>query len=348
MPAYKDNKTGKWKALFYYTNYKNERRKKQKRGFETKKAAQEWEREFLLKSQFSLEMNFNSLYSLYYKDIEVRIKKSTLSTKEYIINKKILPYFENMQVQDIKAIHIRKWQSELLKLNYSKTYIKTIHNQLTAIFNYAVRFHNLNKNPCHIAGSIGKKDADEMSILTVEEFEKMIEYVTGEENKCFYKVLFWTGMRKGELLALTYKDVDFTNKTINITKNFQIINGQGFLSEPKTTKSKRVISINNTVIDSIKKMWDTSYKAKINDRIFHLSKFSIKRQLDTACKRAGLHLIRVHDLRHSHASFLLANGIDIVSVSRRLGHEKVQTTLNIYCHISPTSDERLNSLLDNL
>ena len=77
-----------------------------------------------------------------------------------------------------------------------------------------------------------------------------------------------------------------------------------------------------------------------------LSKFSLKRQLDTACKKAGVPRIRVHDLRHSHASYLLSNGINIVILSRRLGHEKVQTTLNIYCHICPSSEDRLNDVLN--
>lgn len=347
MPVYRDDKTGKWETLFYYSNYQGERKKKQKRGFNTKKEAQEYEREFLLKSQFSLEMNFQSLYELYFQDIETRIKRTTLETKKYIVLKKILPFFGKMQVKEIKAVHIRKWQSELLNGNFSKTYIKTIHNQLTAIFNYAVRFHNLERNPCHIAGSVGKKDAEEMEILSLQEFNKMIECVTNEENKMFYIVLFWTGLRKGELLALTYKDVDVTNKTISINKNLQEIKGELFLTEPKTPKSKRIISINQQVINAIQRMWDTEYLPDKKQRIFHLSKFSLKRQLDTACRKAGVKRIRVHDLRHSHASYLLANGIDVVLVSKRLGHEKVQTTLNTYCHVCPISEGKLYSLLND-
>ena len=346
MPAYKDDKTGKWETLFYYTDYKNEKRKKHKRGFNTKKEALEFEREFLAQSQFSIEMTFKSLYSLYQDDMESRIKKTTMEIKEYIVNKKILPFFENMKVKEIKPIHIRKWQSELLKTDYSKTYLKSIYNQLTAIFNYAVRFHNLDKNPCHVAGSIGKKDADEMQILTLQEFNKMIDYVTDKENKFFYIVLFWTGMRKGELLALTYEDVDFENKTISINKNFQIVRGEKVITDPKTPKSKRVIAVNDIVLNCIKEMWDTTYKPNKTDTIFYVSKYSLKRQLDTACKRAKVPQIRIHDLRHSHASYLLSNGINIVILSRRLGHEKVQTTLNIYCHICPSSEDRLNDVLN--
>ncbi len=346
MPAYKDDKTGKWETLFYYTDYKNERRKKHKRGFNTKREALEFEREFLAQSQFSIEMNFKSLYSLYHSDMLSRIKKTTMETKEYIVNTKILPFFEKMKVKDIKAIHIRKWQTDLLKMEYSKTYLKTIYNQLTAIFNYAIRFHNLDKNPCHIAGSIGKKDADEMQILSLQEFNKMIDCVTDKENKFFYIILFWTGMRKGELLALTYEDVDFENKTIMINKNFQIVKKERLITDPKTPRGRRVIAVNDIVLNCIKDLWNTSYKPNKTDKIFYLSKDSLKRQLDTACKKAGVPRIRVHDLRHSHASYLLSNGVNIVILSRRLGHEKVQTTLNIYCHICPSSEDRLNDVLN--
>lgn len=347
MPAYKDDKTGKWETLFYYTDYKNERRKKHRRGFSTKREALEFEREFLAQSQFSIEMTFKSLYSLYHSDMESRIKKTTMETKEYIVNSKILPFFEKMKVKDIKPIHIRKWQTDLLKMEYSKTYLKTIYNQLTAIFNYAIRFHNLDKNPCHTAGSIGKKDADEMQILSLQEFNKMIDCVTDKENKFFYIILFWTGMRKGELLALTYEDVDFENKTILINKNFQIVKREKLITDPKTPRGRRVIAVNDIVLNCIKELWSTSYKPNKTDKIFYLSKDSLKRQLDTACKKAGVSRIRVHDLRHSHASYLLSNGVNIVILSRRLGHEKVQTTLNIYCHICPSSEDRLNDVLNS-
>lgn len=344
MPAYKDGKT--WKVLFYYSNYKGERIKKQKRGFSTKKDAQEWEREFLLTKQFSLEMNFESLYKLYMEDMRNRLKISTFENKRLLIETKILPFFKNMVIQDIKAITIREWQTELMNKNYSETYLKTINNQITAIFNYAVKFYGLKENPCHKAGSIGKKNADEMNIITVDEFERIIEKVTSDENRYFYTILFWTGMRKGELQALTYADVDFKNLTISINKNLIVSNGKEIVSTTKTQKSKRTIDINTKVLDCIKKMWDTRYNPDKDDRIFLLSKYSIKRQFDTALKKCNMEQIRIHDLRHSHASYLLENGIDIVTISKRLGHEKIQTTLDIYCHITSSSHDKLLSVLN--
>ena len=185
-----------------------------------------------------------------------------------------------------------------------------------------------------------------MQILSLQEFNKMIDCVTDKENKFFYIILFWTGMRKGELLALTYEDVDFENKTIMINKNFQIVKKERLITDPKTPRGRRVIAVNDIVLNCIKELWSTSYKPNKTDKIFYLSKDSLKRQLDTACKKAGVPRIRVHDLRHSHASYLLSNGVNIVILSRRLGHEKVQTTLNIYCHICPSSEDRLNDVLN--
>lgn len=345
MPANKDKK-GLWRAQFYYSNSKNEKKKMNKRGFKTKKEALEWERNFLAKCKFSVEMSFKSLIDLYIKDMKPRIKESTMETKIYIINNRILTFFNNYRVEEIKPVVIREWQNELLKENLSQTYIRTIQNQLTAIFNYAVKFHNLKENPCHKAGSIGKKDAEEMNILSLDEFTKMIECVTDVENKMFYIILFWTGIRKGELMALTYKDINIEDKTLSVNKTLYEVKGKLKLGVPKTPKSKRIISINTEVIIAIENIRKIRYNCEEEDRIFNLSKHSIKRQLDTACKKAEVNRIRVHDLRHSHASYLLANGINIVLVSKRLGHEKVQTTLNTYSHVCNESEDKLARVLN--
>ncbi|MGL5756630.1 MULTISPECIES: N-terminal phage integrase SAM-like domain-containing protein [Bacteria] len=116
-------------------------------------------------------MTFKSLYELYIDDLSHRLREHTIINKKYIIEMKILPFFKNIKLNDITPVIVRKWQNELLKaINpssgnpYSQTHIKTIHNQLTAIFNYAIKFHSLQENPCHKAGSIGKKHAEEMNI----------------------------------------------------------------------------------------------------------------------------------------------------------------------------------------
>lgn len=137
MPAYKDEERGTWYVSFYYT--KNGKRViKKKRGFETKREALAWERQFLEQYSDAKEMTFETLYNLYMKDMETRLRENTMSTKKFIMELKILPYFKNYKLGDIKANIIRDWQNELLKKGYSQTYLKSVNNQLTAIMNYSL------------------------------------------------------------------------------------------------------------------------------------------------------------------------------------------------------------------
>ena len=168
MPAYKDSKTGKWYISFYYTNWNGVREKKMKRGFETKKAALEWERDFLMKSQANLDMRFDSFVELYIEDLQHRIKENTFKTKNSVINSKIIPFFKNKKLSEITVKDVIKWQNELLAYEdedgdpFSQTYLKQMHNQLTAILNHAVRYYDLKENPATKAGPIGEKEAGEI------------------------------------------------------------------------------------------------------------------------------------------------------------------------------------------
>ena len=148
MKAEKDPKTGKWLIQYRYTNWQGERKKSTKRGFDTKREAEEWLRKFLVTQKADFDMKFEDFLKLYYEDMDTRLREHTMRTKRYIIDLKILPYFGQKRVNDITAADIRKWQNELIKKNYSQTYLKTINNQLSALFNYAVKFYDLKSNPC--------------------------------------------------------------------------------------------------------------------------------------------------------------------------------------------------------
>ena len=145
MPAFKDKKSGRWFAKFYYRDWQGNNRQKWKRGFATKKEALAYEREFLEKQASNPDMTFQSLWELYLEDMTARLKFSTIQTKKHICETKILPFFGNKAVNEIKASDIRRWQNTLINSgkNYSETYLKTINNQLTAIFNYAVKYYSL-------------------------------------------------------------------------------------------------------------------------------------------------------------------------------------------------------------
>lgn len=224
MKAEKDKKTGKWLIQYRYTDWQGKRRKSTKRGFATKREAEEWLRNFLITQKADFDMKFADFWKMYCADMETRLWEHTMRTKKYIVELKILPYFGNKRVNDITAADIRQRQNELIKMGYSPTYLKTINNQLSAIFNYAVRYYDLKSNPCAKAGSMGKSKAEEMDFWTGEEFRRFIDSVMNKRRSYMaFMTLYWTGMRLGELRALTPADFDFETNMLSITKSYQRI-----------------------------------------------------------------------------------------------------------------------------
>lgn len=348
MKAEKDKKTGKWLIQYRYTDWQGKRRKSTKRGFATKREAEEWLRNFLITQKADFDMKFENFWKMYYADMETRLREHTMRTKKYIVELKILPYFGNKRVNDITAADIRQWQNELIKIGYSPTYLKTINNQLSAIFNYAVRYYDLKSNPCAKAGSMGKSKAEEMDFWTGEEFRKFIDSVMNKRlSYMAFMTLYWTGMRLGELLALNPKDVDLEKRTISITKSYQRLGKKDVITPPKTPKSKRVITIPEFLAADIKDYMDSLYDLQENDRLFPITKYYLEHEMQRGIKESGVKRIRVHDLRHSHASMLIELGFSPLEIANRLGHEKVETTLNTYAHLYPNKQTKLAERLDS-
>lgn len=228
-------------------------------------------------------------------------------------------------------------------------YAKTINNQLSAVFNYACQYYGLARNPAKVAGSIGKENADEMKFWTVDEFTKVVENVPKLPGRTGLSVLFWTGLRIGELLALTPADTNLEECTLSVNKSFQTIDGEEVVTEPKTPKSRRVLPIPPKLADMLRVYLNALYKPDPADRLFPFTKHYFRQQMQKGCKAAGIEPIRLHDLRHSHAALLIHLGTPILMVSERLGHEDVETTLRTYGHLYPsaTSDavKKLNDLM---
>ena len=227
MAVYKEEKTGTWRAVYRYTDWNGERKQTQKRGFKTKREAQAWEREQVHKTSADLDMNFKSFVELYTVDMKTRLKENTWATKEHIIRTKLLPYFGKLKMCNITAQQIITWQNEMLNHKdekgqpYSPVYLKTVHNQLSAIFNHAIRYYNLRDNPCKKAGSMGKKKNREMMFWTKEQYLKFAEVMMDKPLSFYaFEMLYWCGIREGELLALAPADFDFEKRTVTINKSY--------------------------------------------------------------------------------------------------------------------------------
>lgn len=359
MPAYKDEKTGKWYTIFRYEAYDGKRKQKMKRGFDRKKDALDYERDFLTRMEGSPNITFKQLYKEYMEDAESRLRITTIESKRNMIETKILPFFKDKPINEINARAVRKWQNWMLKQKkpngelYADTYIKSINNQLSAMFNYAVKFFNLPANPIHKTGAIGKKHADEMNFWTLDEFEHCMTYFDADDPHdfqflTFYYLLFYTGMRQGEASALTLNDINFEDKTVRVDKTFVRIDGKDMIHETKTPKSKRTIHLPDIVLEMLSVYIESLYDYNSEDILFPMHKSSINRRLKTAIKNTNSPMIRVHDLRHSHASFLIELGCNVLLIQERLGHENVETTMQTYAHLYPNKQEEVINKVNNM
>lgn len=226
MPAYKDKVKGTWYASFYYENWIGKKKRKMKRGFKTRREALEWERIFLQQKTSDLNMTFEDFVPLYIADMKNRFKESTWLTKEHIIRTKLVSYFGKRKMCDICSKDVMAWQNEMMGHRseagkaYSPVYLKTLHNQLSAVFNHAVRHYGLKANPAAQAGNMGKAKNGEMQFWTKDEYLQFIEAMVDKPRSFYALKFYWTGIREGELLALT--PADFEKQTVSITKSYQL------------------------------------------------------------------------------------------------------------------------------
>ncbi len=355
MSVTKDGDTGRWMSQVRVTDWTGKTIHKKKRGFQTKKEALQWERDFIIQSTGSLGMTFHDFIELYMKDMEHRLKPSTIENKRFLINLKITPFFGKIPLSEIKPTDVRKWQNTLRSYRdekgqpYSQTYLKTINNQLTALFNYAVKYYGLRENPCHKAGSMGKKNADEMLFWTKEEFARFIEAIKDKPAAyAIYMTLYYTGMREGELLALTPADIDLEKATIRINKSYQRLNSQDVITTPKTPKSNRTVTIPTVLVNCLRDYMGQCYELQPDDRLFPYTKHFLNHEMERGCKLSGVKKIRVHDTRHSHASLLVEMGFSPLLIAERLGHERVQTTMETYSHLYPNKQAEVAKQLDGI
>lgn len=355
MPSYYDDKTKTWYVKLYYTDYTGTKRQKMKRSFKLQRDAKEWENNFLSRQAAQPSMSFKALTDLYLEDKREHAKKITYETKKNRVDTWLLPYFAERPVDTITAADIRKWQGTLKNsLNANKQplspgYMQNLVTEMSSVFNFAVQFYGLSINPCRVAGNtVGKKQRS-LNFWTKIEFDRFI--ATFEKSDPFYAaflILYYCGLRIGELESLTMADVAIQDRVLKIDKTYHVINGEGIVTTPKTEKSHREIIMPKFLIDCCQRHMQRIYDIQPGTRLFTASHSAYARQLETHTKTAGVKRIRLHDIRHSHASLLIEMRFSALLVSERLGHENVSTTLNIYSHLFPSKQTEVADKLNEL
>ncbi len=348
MPVYKDEKRNTWYCKCNYKDWLGESKSKMKRGFVTKKDAQQWEREFLQRQSASMDMKFASFVEVYFEDKAPRLKERSIMTKRILFETKIIPYFGEKQMNEITPVDIIKWQNALLNQDYKPTYLRMIQNQVTALFNHAERFYQLKENPCKKVDKMGRANAKELNFWTKDEYEQFIQGFTEEEEmyRIIFQMLFWLGCRVGELLALTSEDIDFENGTVSISKTYYRGNQTDYITPPKTESSNRKITIPKFLQEELKNFLDRQYGLTPEERIFPITDRAIQKKMKQKTELAKLKPIRVHDLRHSHIALLIEKGMQPLVIAQRVGHDSVNTTMNIYGHLYPNKQKQVADMLN--
>ena len=338
MPVYKDNKTNTWYVSKRYTGWDGKSKRLFKRNFLTKREAKEYEASFITKQKSNPDITFKEFVEIYYEDRRQHTKRSTFITKRNYIETLIRPYFDRFKLADITAKEVMKWQNDISTRNsstgrpYSKTTLRAVHAQLSSIFNHAVRYYGLSVNPAQIVGNFHIDEIKEPQIWTLDEYKRFSEAIMNKTHSYLaFEILFWCGLRSGEMLALTPADLDFEKKLIHIDKTYQRIEGEDVIGTPKTKRSNRYVDMPDFLSDELQNYLTNLYHIQNDERIFPFQKTYLLKEMDRGCKASGVKRIRVHDLRHSHVSMLMEKGFSPTDIASRVGHEAIEITYH-YAH----------------
>ena len=249
MPAYRDEKNKTWYVKFRYTDWQGKSKQTTKRGFKTKKDALNYEHEYKATSEEKSDITVATLAEKYLEDRRLYVKASRYAALEQTIRIHILPYVGELKLTELTPATMRHWQNELKKQNFSPSTLSEYNRRCSTLLNFAVKYYGLTANPLRVIGSIGQMES-RVDFWELSEFQRFMTFVKNPRHKVSFLLLFYSGMRAGELFALNAGDFDFVKNQISITKSKMQINGE--ITTPKTKYSVRVIDMPPAVMQEVK------------------------------------------------------------------------------------------------
>ena len=343
MAVYKDSKRSTYYVnIFVVDPLTNKKKKITKRGFKTKKEAQKWEAEIRLEQQtVGTSLTFWDVFQMYLNDNdtigETRTKKESWITKYFC-------EYKDVAIEKITRPQLIKWRSDLKNKGIATRTMNTGLQYVRSVFTFYSTVYG-GQNPALVlkAYRMPRDEKKEMEIWTVEEFNQFLAAVDNPVLKAYFSFLYWTGCRRGEGIAVCKQDV--VGNTVHITKSMKHYSG-GF-RPLKTDSSERVIVMDDALVEMLTPLLETADPFVFGGET-SIGTNTIDRAFKKAIEESGVKPIRIHDLRHSHASLLLNNGVNIVAVSKRLGHATVSQTLETYTHLMQETDDKMMQKIADL
>ena len=361
---YQDKKSGKW---YFVANLgydgKGNRIRHWQRGFSTQKEAKTAYDEYMnnyskTAVKTNSTMSYKEFYETYFEpDYKRSVGKSTFENRKSTMRLHFA-FFYKTKLKDINAVMLKKWQNKLAE-KYSNSYIRNIYGIFQMSLDLAVKLGLLQVNVAKQVGNV-KKVSQKIDFWTFEDFQKVIATIDKSDyyqhfSFIFLWLMFMTGLRIGEAQALLWeKDINFTDKTLSVSKSMYYKNADEFyIKEPKTKAGNRVIALDDTTIQYLLEWREMQRKNVLSKYVLSYNglptnKSTARHILERHSKLAGIHRIKIHALRHSHASLLISLGENALIVRDRLGHEDIETTLGTYGHLYPNTNREVADRLTGL
>lgn len=361
---YKTKSGVRWMFKFYgeVDPRTGKRKQSTRRGFKTKKEAERAARMLENKIQEGTYENDDVTYKYilleWWETYKNTIKVSTKNNRNSLINNHILPYFGNMKIKDINARYCQRVINEITK-NANRSSVHIIKSVINLTFKYAVKKNYISKNPMdHVViprqdEEVIQSKEEKRNFWKKDEVQSFLAISKNEmefQDYVMFHVLIYTGMRKGELLALEWEDINFDNNTIHISKTLYFLDGKEIVQTTKNVSSNRTIHVDDKTIRYLRKLHYKQKEELLKFGITQIPKNIFIRNdlrpirlstpneiLNDFIDRHDFHKITVHGLRHTHASLLFEAGADIKDVQTRLGHSNITTTMDTYTHVTETS-----------
>lgn len=357
---YKDSKRGTYYFRITYYDKTNKRQYITRKGFKQRKEAVKKCNEIMDELEGIGQLNrlpFDKLVDEYIDWYSARRKSSSVKALKTHTNNHLLPYFKSMDVFNMTTQDVMKFQNKKLKEGHSGDYLKKMHVYLVSLLNHAMKFYDLKQNVASLVGNFEIESQKRLNYWTLEQFNEFYDALATQQQKLFFKLLFYSGARKGEIRALTWRDVNFDDEFIHINKT----DYHGEVTAPKTKSAIRDIYLPAHMMNDIKNYlnWYKENNIYKDDYVLFgtffkaYSESTIDRWFNTALKVLDNQLpdgqtfprIVIHELRHSHASMLVNHGASIMVIAQRLGHADSNEVYNRYGHLYPSTQKEIVKFL---